>query len=96
MIAFRVEDMFSSRSAGAIVKSVKLLDHHAIVRVDLMSHRVEVEPTWADAGELGKAIERAGFRPAFVRSDICSDWLSFVPSARQAWNGTVDVVLPLD
>ena len=70
MIAFRVEDMFSSRSAGAIVKSVKLLDHHAIVRVDLMSHRVEVEPTWntwADAGELGKAIERAGFRPAFVR-----------------------------
>ena len=96
MIAFRVEDMFSSRSAGAIVKSVKLLDHHAIVRVNLVSHRVEVEPTWADAGELGEAIERAGFRPVFVSSDVSLDWLSFVPLARQAWNGTVDVVLPLD
>jgi len=96
MIAFSVEDMFSSRSAGAIVKSVKLLDHHAVVRVDLVSHRVEVEPTWADSRELGEAIERAGFRAAFVSSDVNPDWLSFVPSARQTWNGTVDVVLPLD
>ena len=96
MIAFKVEGMFSSRSAGAIVKSVKLLDHHAVVRVDLVSHRVEVEPTWADVGDLGEAIERAGFRPAFVSSDVSPDWLGFVPSARQAWNGAVDVVLPLD
>jgi copper chaperone len=85
MIAFSVEDMFSSRSACAIVKSFKLLDHHAIVRVGLVSHRIEVEPTWADAGELGEAIEPAGFRPAFVSSDVSPDWLSFVPSHLIDW-----------
>ena len=92
MIAFKVEDMFSGRSAGAIVKSVKAIDHRATVRVDLVNHRVEVEPTCSEAGELGEAIERAGFTPAFVVSDS----QPFAPSARRGWDGAVDVLLPPD
>ena len=92
MIAFKVDDMFSGRSAGAIVKSVKALDHCATVRVDLVKHRVEVEPTWSEAGELGEAIERAGFTPVIVSSDS----QTFLPSAPRGWNGAVDVLLPSD
>lgn len=64
MIAFTVDNMCSGRSAGAIIKSVKSLDHRATVRVDLTRHLVEVEPTWAASPELSEAIGRAGFTPA--------------------------------
>ncbi|HWH81030.1 MAG TPA: copper chaperone [Burkholderiaceae bacterium] len=64
MIAFTVDDMFSGRSAGAIIKCVKALDHRATVRVDLTRHLVEIEPTWAAVPELSEAIVRAGFTPA--------------------------------
>ncbi len=86
MIAFRVMDMFSCRSMGAITKSVKALDHDATVRVDIARHWVEIESGWAQASELSDAIGQAGFTPEPVRPAIPK--ISFA--------GDVDVFLPID
>ena len=89
MIAFDVRDMYSSRSAGAIIKSVKAVDGSAMVRVNMAMHCVEIESDRAQAGELSEAIGRAGFTAVPLSS----------PGARIAapkiqFDGTVDVLLP--
>lgn len=95
MIAFEVRDMYSSRSAGAIVKSVKALDSGAQVRVDLTQHSVEIEPDQAQVQELSEAIGRAGFTavvvvPAAAASDSAA---LGKPHPKIAFDGTVDVLL---
>jgi len=73
MIAFRVDDMYSSRSAGTIIKSVKAVDRDAVVRVDLMNHQVEIEPACAEARELSDAIGRVGFTPVAMQMPLAFD-----------------------
>ena len=63
MIAFRVDDMTCGHCVSTITKAVKAVDGRADVRVDLGSHRVEIEPGDADASELGDAIREAGYTP---------------------------------
>jgi len=63
MIAFQVSDMTCARCAGAVTKALKALDHSAVVRVDLATFTVEIEPSRASARELSDAIKRAGYSP---------------------------------
>jgi len=63
MIAFQVSDMTTNRCAGAVVKALKAIDHRAIVRVDMATFTVEIEPSKAGARELSNAIKRAGYSP---------------------------------
>ena len=63
MIAFQVSDMTSSRCAGTVTKALKEVDHAALVRVDLATFTVEIEPSHATARQLGDAIRRAGYSP---------------------------------
>ncbi len=55
--------MTSARCAGAITKALKALDHRALVRVDLATFTVEVEPSSANARQISDAIKRAGYSP---------------------------------
>lgn len=63
MIAFQVSDMTQSRCAGAIIKALKEVDHGAIVRVDMATLTVEIEPSKATARQFSDAIKRAGYSP---------------------------------
>jgi len=63
MIAFQVLDMTDARSAGAVTRALKAVDRAALVRVDLASLIVEIEPTKASARQLSDAIKRAGYSP---------------------------------
>lgn len=63
MIAFQIRDMTGARCAGAVTKAVKAIDHSAIVRIDIATLTVEIEPTKANARELSDAIKRAGYSP---------------------------------
>ena len=63
MIAFEVHDMTCGHCVSSITKAVKALDQDAEVRIDLATHRVEVEPARADAAQLAAAIEDAGYTP---------------------------------
>jgi copper chaperone len=63
MIAFQVSDMTTARCAGAVTKALKAVDHNALVRVDLATFTVEIEPRSATARQLSDAIKRAGYLP---------------------------------
>ncbi len=63
MIAFHVSDMTSARCAAAVTKALKAVDHAAVVRVDLATCTVEIEPRRATARQLGDAIRFAGYSP---------------------------------
>jgi copper chaperone len=63
MVAFQVSDMTSNRCAGAVTKALKEVDHAALVRVDLATFTVEIEPSSASARKLSDAIKRAGYSP---------------------------------
>ena len=52
-----------TRCAGAVTKAVKAVDHTALVRVDMATLTVEIEPSKADARALSDAIKRAGYSP---------------------------------
>ena len=99
MIAFEVRDMYSSRSAGAIVKSVKALDSGAKVRVDLAAHCVEIDTEHAQPQELRDAIGRAGFTPVAVAQPAVAEPDLTRPQKtppKIAFNGTVDLLLSWD
>ena len=66
MIAFQVNDMTCGHCVSSITKAVKAADKDATVRIDLASHRVEIEPAGAGATELGDAIRQAGYTPVVV------------------------------
>ena len=63
MIAFQVSDMTTARCAGVITKALKAADHGALVRVDMATFTVEIEPSSATARQLSDAIKRAGYSP---------------------------------
>jgi len=63
MVAFEVSDMTCARCAGAVIKALKAVDHAAVVRVDLASFTVEIEPGKATARQLSDAIKQAGYSP---------------------------------
>ena len=98
MIAFEVRNMYSSRSAGAIVKSVKALDSGAQVRVDLALCSVEIEPDQAQVQELSEAIGRAGFTAVVVAPAAAEPESARLrkPPSKIAFDGTVDVLLNWD
>jgi hypothetical protein len=61
VFAFKVKHMYSSRSAGAIVKALRALDQGAKVRVNMETNLVEIEPSWARPDAFREAIGKAGF-----------------------------------
>jgi copper chaperone len=63
MIAFQVSDMTSTRCAGAVTTALKAVDRHAVVRIDMATLTVEIEPINASARQLSDAIRRAGYSP---------------------------------
>lgn len=63
MIAFQVAGMRSTRCAGAVTKALKAVDRAALVRVDLTTATVEIEPARANARQFSDAIRRAGYSP---------------------------------
>ena len=63
MIAFQVSDMTTHRCAGVVTKALKAAYPGALVRVDLATFTVEIEPSRATARQLGDAIRRAGYEP---------------------------------
>jgi copper chaperone len=63
MIAFDVQDMTCGHCVSTVTKAVQAADRDARVRVDLATHRVEIEPAAADAERLAEAIRAAGYTP---------------------------------
>ena len=63
MIAFKVDDMTCGHCVRTITQAVQGADAGATVRIDLASHRVEIDSTKVDARQLHDAIADAGFSP---------------------------------
>lgn len=63
MVAFQVADMTDARSAGVVTQALKAVDRSALVRVDLATFTVEIEPRRASARQLSDAIKCAGYSP---------------------------------
>jgi copper chaperone len=68
MIAFEVKDMTCGHCVSTITKALKAADKDAKVRIDLASHRVEVEPAAADAHDIAEAITDAGYTPVPIEA----------------------------
>ena len=66
MIVFQVNDMACGHCAGVITKAVRDTDPAARVEIDLVAHRVTIEPGLAGAEDLRQAIEEAGYTPEAV------------------------------
>lgn len=66
MIAFQVNDMTCGHCVSTIAKAVRAMDKDAKIQIDLTSHRVDIAPTQADAGELNDAIKEAGYTPVAI------------------------------
>jgi len=63
MIAFEVKDMTCGHCVSTVTQAVKSVDKTASVRVDLATHRVEIEASAANAQALQAAIADAGYTP---------------------------------
>ena len=63
MIAFKVDDMTCGHCVQAITQAVKGADAGATLRIELASHRVEIDSTKLDARRLHDAIADAGYTP---------------------------------
>ena len=63
MVAFQISDMTCARCAGAVTKALKAVDRGALVRVDLATFTVEIEPHSATARQLSDAVKCAGYSP---------------------------------
>jgi len=68
MISFQVNDMTCGHCVSSITRAVKAVDSGATVQFDLATHRVEIEPTKADAVEFGDAIKEAGYTPVAIEN----------------------------
>lgn len=69
MIAFQVNDMTCGHCVGAITRAVEAADPGAAVRIDLATHRVQVEPGSADTASLEAAIREAGYTPIAIEPE---------------------------
>ena len=63
MIAFKVDDMTCGHCVRTITQAVKGVDAGATLRIDLASHRVEIDTAKADQRQLQAAIADAGYTP---------------------------------
>jgi len=63
MIAFEVKDMTCGHCVSTVTQAVKSVDAGASVRIDLATHRVEIEARAANAQALQEAIADAGYTP---------------------------------
>jgi len=69
MPTFKVNDMTCGHCVSTITKAIKGVDRAAKVTIDLAQHLVTVEPTEADASDLGDAITEAGYTPELLHAD---------------------------
>jgi copper chaperone len=63
MISFSVNDMTCGHCVSNVTKAIKAVDQGAEVRIDLATHRVEIDSTAASAADLSDAIKEAGYTP---------------------------------
>lgn len=70
MITFEVNDMTCGHCVSTITKALKAVDKDAKVQVDLATHRVQIEPSEADAEELAQAIKDAGYNPTPASANL--------------------------
>ena len=63
MISFQVDDMSCGHCVSTITQALKTADKDATVRIDLATHRVDVEPASVGADALAEAIKQAGYTP---------------------------------
>ena len=70
MIAFEVPDMTCGHCVGTLTKALKAADQGAQVRIDLATHRVDIEPSSSDAAQLAQAIQEAGYTPLRVDAGV--------------------------
>lgn len=68
MVTFEISDMTCGHCVSTITKAVQSMDRGAEVQVDLAAHRVQIEPTEANAQELSAAIAEAGYTPVPVQA----------------------------
>ncbi len=66
MIVFNVNDMTCNHCSGAITRAVLSVDPAATVRIDLSSHRVEIQSAAVDAAGLAAVIADAGYTPTLA------------------------------
>jgi copper chaperone len=57
---FRVNDMTCGHCVGTVEKAVKSVDAGAKVKIDLLTHKVEIESS-RPAASFAKAIQEAGY-----------------------------------
>ena len=68
MIAFQVENLTSVHGVNAITRAVKAADNMAKVEIDLVSHRVWIEPAKTEVSTLRQAISEAGYTPVDIQA----------------------------
>jgi copper chaperone len=68
MITFEVNDMTCKHCIATITQAVASVDRQADVRIDLASHRVEIESSTASAEALSRCIRDAGYSPSIANS----------------------------
>jgi copper chaperone len=69
MIAFEVPDMTCDHCVSMISKAVKQTDRDALIAIDLVSKRVQIESTAAVEAEFQAAIEEMGYTPVKTTAD---------------------------
>ncbi|MEO6078887.1 MAG: heavy-metal-associated domain-containing protein [Steroidobacteraceae bacterium] len=69
MATFEVKDMTCGHCKSTITKAVLALDPAAEVRIDLLSHRVQIESGSVDVAAFGQAIAEAGYTPVATNAN---------------------------
>ena len=69
MNAFEVKDMSCGHCVKVITQAVMALDPGAQVRIDLATHRVEIDSSAAPARPWGDVIREAGYTPVSSAAD---------------------------
>jgi copper chaperone len=64
MITFEVNDMTCKHCIPTITQAVAGVDPQAAVRIDLATHRVEIESSTANVQALSQSIQDAGYSPS--------------------------------
>ena len=87
MIALHVPDMTCGHCVGTVTKAVQDVDRAAQIRIDLDSHRVEIEPTSARAPSNSS---KRFAKPATRRSSCdVRCWLTRAATERESATGGI-------
>jgi copper chaperone len=68
MNAFEVKDMTCGHCVSTITKAVKAKDPGANVKIDLATHRVEIDSSGIHAAQWGEVIKDAGYTPVAIEA----------------------------